>query len=1344
MAKSDVEFARMAISLNYITQPQAREALALLGKAQQMGLSETLPEVLVKKGYLTRAQAEAVGRALRQPRLSRIGKFQLIARVGQGGMGTVYKARQESLDKIVALKVLAPRLARQRDFVERFIREAQASGRLNHPNVVLGIDAGEAEGYYYFAMEYVEGESLRQVLEREGKLPERRALEITAAIARALEHAHEHDIVHRDIKPGNIFIAADSTPKLGDLGLAKEIHTDKSITQAGIPVGTPYYISPEQARGQEDIDQRADLYALGATLYRTVAGQVPYDGPTGAIVMTKHLNDPIPDPRKTTPGLSQATVAIIERCMQKERERRYQSARELREDLEAAIAGRSLPHAAKAPGAALRRLAERRARRKRRNMMAGGAAGAVALLALVIAIVLWPRGATNTPPQARAPATHTSPRPPHPPPKPKTTTPAPRTSAPTPKVRKGPGPKKVLAELLAVAEEMSDRAEAEKLFADFIGKYAAGPEGAAAVAEAKTHLARLKAQWKAEDGYQAQVRELVAQRKFAQARQALAMPPFERKSVRLEEMLQDLKESVEKAISDHLEKLDAQGEDLIAGGQFDQARRLYAEAQSLAIPEATELAGKALKRIAVLEAARDKRLARTAMAALLAKVAPMVKAGKLDDARALFEPAQAQDNDTLAAMVKASQADIERLKAYFAAVQDALSERKAARVRGILRPIRKVEDGIIHCAIGGSFPIWELTNADLDELKLPQTPAIRPFLELYRGDRDAAKAALAKFPNAANDPQLVRCTRLLECLEAMALEQKAEQLLAKATELAGKKQWREAKAALAALLAQGGDTAFLERHRARVNDLSTRCDTELAALARQTQTIKPFIDTTDNCGDLTAAFKSLKPVGGWVMDINNDGLLDIALDIRRRPADSPLVPIFINRTKPGSGKAVFEDFSQKAGLATGDEPLCWADLDGDGDLDVVCRGLWSAPAGGARKSDHSRLALYENTGRGTPLFRLDPRRAVAPDPKESPAATGFGFGNIAVLDATGDGRADILAQFVGTIRTLSLFAAVRGLPFRFADISSRVGFVVRGAAGVQTADFLKAQAWPQYVVFDADGDDRTDVIFNADEGILLVNRGRRGFARTASRAVSYQTYASAKTNNNPVILPAVADYDNDGDADIFVPQKGKNLLLRNDGASFADAMPTTGPMATDAADSLWATWADVNDDGLLDLFICNVNERNRLYIQKPNHAFVDKAEEYGVTGEKTEATNFAAFGDFDRDGDLDMVILRQNGRSQLLLNPYVTGNNRFHLSVLVRAKIGAVGAKVHLIRPPDKLLGLQQVCRVEGYNRQTPREAFFGVPAPGEYLVKVVLSDRREIRKRVTVRPDQRNLLVIK
>ncbi|MFW6163285.1 MAG: serine/threonine-protein kinase, partial [Planctomycetota bacterium] len=345
MAKRETEFARTAITLKLVSQQQAQECLTLYAQRRKSGERLQLADVFVEKGYLSTAQVGQVVQAMRQPRISHIGRYKLLAKIGQGGMGTVYKARQESLDKIVALKVLAPGLAKQEDYVERFIREAQSSGQLNHPNIVLGIDAGEADGYYYFAMEFVDGENVKALLQRQGKLDERGALAIALAMAKALEHAAEHHIVHRDIKPGNILIASDDTPKLADLGLAKEVRGDHSITQAGIPVGTPYYISPEQVRGQEQVDIRADIYALGGTLYHMVTGEVPYDGPTAAVVMTRHLNDDIPDPREHVPGLSNAIVAIIHRCMAKAPDDRYRSPAQLREDLEAALAGKPLRHA---------------------------------------------------------------------------------------------------------------------------------------------------------------------------------------------------------------------------------------------------------------------------------------------------------------------------------------------------------------------------------------------------------------------------------------------------------------------------------------------------------------------------------------------------------------------------------------------------------------------------------------------------------------------------------------------------------------------------------------------------------------------------------------------------------------------------------------------------------------------------------------------------------------------------------------------------------------------------------------------------------------------------------------
>jgi len=279
-------------------------------------------------------------------------------------------------------------------------------------------------------------------------------------------------------------------------------------------------------------------------------------------------------------------------------------------------------------------------------------------------------------------------------------------------------------------------------------------------------------------------------------------------------------------------------------------------------------------------------------------------------------------------------------------------------------------------------------------------------------------------------------------------------------------------------------------------------------------------------------------------------------------------------------------------------------------------------------------------------------------------------------------------------------------------------------------------------VFDADGDHRADFIFNADDGRIILNRPGGRFVPLEAESFKYDTNVS---NQSPQVIPAIADYDNDGDMDVFVPQPGKNLLFRNDGkGKFVDAMHTTGPMATDAADSQWATWGDVNNDGLLDLFICNNGERNRLYIQKSNHAFVDKAEEFGVTGSKAGKTRFAALGDFDRDGDLDMLILKDEAESRLLLNPYIEKDNHFSLSVLIRPRGGAIGAKVYLVKPPSTIVGMQQVGRVEGYNGQTAREAFFGVAAAGEYLVSVTLSNGRKIRKKVTIKADERNILVIR
>ncbi len=284
--------------------------------------------------------------------LRKLGNFELMQRIGQGGMGAVYKARQVTLDRIVALKVLPPTLAKQPTFIERFLREARASARLSHPNIVSGIDVGEDGGVYYFAMEFIEGSSAKSLI-RQGGQSEEQVLKIGSFIADALAHAHGHGILHRDIKPDNILIDNEGTPKLCDLGLARldyQTEDEKGLTQDGATLGTPYYMSPEQARGQHDLDPKTDLYSLGATLYHLLTGKPIFDGATAAVIMSMHVNTKCSSPVDAGAHASKGLVAILAKLLTKDRADRYKSAAKLVEDLNRVAKGESPQHAALPPG----------------------------------------------------------------------------------------------------------------------------------------------------------------------------------------------------------------------------------------------------------------------------------------------------------------------------------------------------------------------------------------------------------------------------------------------------------------------------------------------------------------------------------------------------------------------------------------------------------------------------------------------------------------------------------------------------------------------------------------------------------------------------------------------------------------------------------------------------------------------------------------------------------------------------------------------------------------------------------------------------------------------------------
>ncbi len=269
-----------------------------------------------------------------------IDGYRLEKLMGEGSMGAVFKAEQLSLHRPVAIKVLAPRLAHNERFLKRFLREARAVAKLNHPNVVSGIDVGQAQDFHYFVMEFVEGPTLLDMLHEDVQLGAMEAAKVILQVARALEHADRHGLIHRDVKPANVIITSKGgVAKLCDLGLAKHVDEDGGDTSEGRAMGTPAYISPEQARGQADIDIRSDLYSLGATFYHALTGHPPFEGPTHAVIMAKHLTEPLVPVAERRADVPVGCAAVCERLLSKDRDDRYASPTELITELQDVIDG---------------------------------------------------------------------------------------------------------------------------------------------------------------------------------------------------------------------------------------------------------------------------------------------------------------------------------------------------------------------------------------------------------------------------------------------------------------------------------------------------------------------------------------------------------------------------------------------------------------------------------------------------------------------------------------------------------------------------------------------------------------------------------------------------------------------------------------------------------------------------------------------------------------------------------------------------------------------------------------------------------------------------------------------
>jgi beta-lactam-binding protein with PASTA domain/tRNA A-37 threonylcarbamoyl transferase component Bud32 len=315
-------------------------------------------------------------------------RYELHRKLARGGMSDVYLARDQVLDRPVAVKVLFPEYAKDPTFVERFRREAQAAAKLNHPNVVAVYDWGEELGTYFIAMEYVEGRSLSEIIRAEGPLPPRRVAEITADVASALGFAHRNGVVHRDVKPGNVIVETSGQVKVADFGIAQALagNEQAQLTRAGAVMGTATYFSPEQAQGKQ-VDQRSDLYSLGCVMYEMLATRPPFQGESPVAIAYKHVQEQ--PPRLSALGVQVPAPldAIVMKSLAKEASGRYQSAEELRADLRRFLEGQ--PVTAAIAGAAIAA-----------SGLAAAGAAPDATIAMPATTAIAATGAVRTPPPA--------------------------------------------------------------------------------------------------------------------------------------------------------------------------------------------------------------------------------------------------------------------------------------------------------------------------------------------------------------------------------------------------------------------------------------------------------------------------------------------------------------------------------------------------------------------------------------------------------------------------------------------------------------------------------------------------------------------------------------------------------------------------------------------------------------------------------------------------------------------------------------------------------------------------------------------------------------------------------
>jgi len=641
----DEEFVRFAVAGGHLTPEQGEEALAALAEIESLGGVASAADMLERRGLLDKRQIGVVREAIAASRTAttvprELGSFELLEKIGQGSTATVFKGRQRGLDRFVAVKVLAPRLAEDDAYLARFRREARAAARLTHPNIVAAIDVGEAEGFHYVATEFIEGESLSQVLAREGRLSEARALAIAIEVAGALDHAYAKGVLHRDIRPDNILITPDGQVRVADFGFAKAIGADAPRgSDADRFLGNPAYLAPEELRADPDVDCRADIYSLGITLYQMLTGGVPFQGATPMAVAAAAVSEPVPSVRTLVPDVRIATARVIERMVAKDRSARFATPGELHAALrsaagapraigKAASAARASHAAARAGGPS--RPGPARAEPRRRKSRTGAYIIAAIGLAAHVAIffVLFPKVMKRW--EKREAATATDPTSVVVPAPPTRVPVIPRTSTPPPAVDPAAALREIRAALdsaVAFAASHPDAyasraARLRKAVAEFSGpKQRQLPrEGFEVLLALRNELKRAEQAFERAVAAELGKRKARADEHFQAGRVAEALAEFDSLPRELTDAASTARlraarsETRDRAL-DAFRERDARAKALIGQAELDEARSIYRAVQAWGIPEISRQANAQLKRIDGMVARQDAQARKAALAA---------------------------------------------------------------------------------------------------------------------------------------------------------------------------------------------------------------------------------------------------------------------------------------------------------------------------------------------------------------------------------------------------------------------------------------------------------------------------------------------------------------------------------------------------------------------------------------------------------------------------------------------------------------------------------------------------------------------------------------------------------